>query len=412
MTRFALLLIALVCGCGGPVIVRDDGPRDEKAPVAAKEKANESENAPNGDGPGDEDLPPVDTTELDPFFLEQMAKAHVPGAAVAVTRGGKLKWAKGYGLANIEQNQPVTTDTLFMLASVSKPFVGVALLQLAEDPQRGFGLDADISTKLPFRVRHPRFPDTPITARMLAAHTSGLLDVNFGDYSRGDSPTSLREWLQAYVKDERNWSSWRPGTSFAYSNNGAALAGLVVESVAGMDLQTYSKKHIFDPLGMTETSWFLRDLDPSRIATPYVGVTNAFRPQAHYGYPEYPSGQLRTSVRQLAGFLNMIALRGELDGKRVLSTASADEMRRPQFPSIEPTQGFFVFYQEAYGKTRLLGHGGADMGVSTEMYFDPETTAGFVLLTNGNVRMTYDAGPNAAMDAMCDKLIELAKTLP
>lgn len=410
MKKYALLLIAIFYGCGGPIIVPDDGSRDEGR-VTAKEKTDESEDDPYGDDPDDEEIPPVDTTELDPFFLEQMAKAHVPGAAVAVTRGGKLKWAKGYGLANIEQNRPVTTDTVFMLASVSKPFVGVALMQLAEDPQRDFGLDTDISTKLPFRVRHPRFPDTPITARMLAAHTSGLIDENVGDYSRGDSPTSLRQSLQAYVRDERNWSSWRPGTSFEYSNNGTALAGLVVESVAGVDLQTYSKRHIFDPLGMTETSWFLRDLDPSRIATPYAGVTNAFRPQAHYGYPEYPSGQLRTSARQLARFLNMIALRGELDGRRVLSTASVDEMRRPQFPSIDPTQGFF-FYYETHGKTQLLGHGGADTGVSTEMYFDPETTAGFVLLTNGDVRMTDDAGPNAAMDAMCDRLIELAQTLP
>src|SRR5262249_19530269 len=108
---------------------------------------------PGGAACGEESTSPVDTGGLDPFFTAKMKAAGAPGLAVAAIGGGKIKWIKGYGLANIEENRPVTKDTLFMLASVSKSITAVALMSLIQDPSRGLSLDQDVDDKLPFKVR-------------------------------------------------------------------------------------------------------------------------------------------------------------------------------------------------------------------------------------------------------------------
>lgn len=360
-------------------------------------------------------IPAIDTSTLDPFFTEQMAAAKVPGLAVAVVGGGRIKWAKGYGFANVAEKKPVTTDTLFMLASVSKSVTAAALMQLIEDPARGLSLDQDIAAKLPFSVRNPRFATTPITYRMLLTHTASLIDSNYywsiaapDPLTQGDHPTSLLDFEKTYVMRNDSWSQSRPGTTYSYSNTGAALIGLLVERISGKNLQDYTKASIFDRIGMKESSWFLRGLDPSHIAMPYDGTPLA--PQGHYGYPDYPAGQLRTSVTQLARFLLVLAGKGQC-GVRLLKESTVAEMGKAQIPAIEPGQGL-VLYRDTKGGTTALGHNGGDVGVSTDMFFDPATGNGYVLLSNGSTNTTGTTAAQNAMAAMNDELMQLAKSLP
>ncbi|MBX3221229.1 MAG: beta-lactamase family protein [Labilithrix sp.] len=421
LLSFAMLLGGgLLNACTAPLVVQQ-----EREPRAGAKPAPEDEDDEDDEGPGDGPGSPgaaacgggatakVDTTALDPFFAAQMKAANVPGLSVAIIGGGKIKWAKGYGLANIAENKPVTPDTLFMLASVSKAVTAVALMQLIE--KHGMSLDEDVGARLPFSVRHPSFASTPITYRMLLTHTSSLIDSDHywslagpEQPALGDSPIPLLDFGRSYVARRDSWSRSKPGTTYAYSNTGASLVGLLVETISKKNLQDYSKATIFDPLGMSEASWFLRDLDPTHIAMPYEGSQPT--PVGHYGYPDYPAGQLRTSAVQLARFLLMFAKNGEC-GQRVLSEASVEAMRTAQVPSVESTQGL-MWYFATKGGTDVVGHNGGDRGVSTDMFVDPTTGSGYVLLSNGSSNTAGVASQEAAMAAMNDKLMELARTLP
>jgi CubicO group peptidase (beta-lactamase class C family) len=184
--------------------------------------------------------------------------------------------------------------------------------------------------------------------------------------------------------------------------------------ISGKSLEDYCQAEVWTPIGMNETSWFLRGLDPTHIAMPYEYVSSQFQAQGQYGYPDYPDGELRTSALQLARFLIMFMQRGEYAGARILKQATVDEMRRPQIDGIEDGQGLIWFYSHD-DATSVLGHNGAFLGVSTDMWFDPATNAGYVLLTNGGTYMDdYDGTTpaSAAMSALNVKLMDLAHALP
>ncbi len=360
----------------------------------------------------------LDTPEVDTFLTAQMQAAHVPGMAVAIVKGPHIGWAKGYGLADISENRSVTPDTLFILQSVSKTVTATALMHLIEDPSRGLSLDDDVGAKVPFNVRNPNHPGTPISYRMLLTHTSSLVDGAILDdpASVGDGTTTLHDWLVDALSRDDAWSSSAPGTSFSYSNTAVSLAGYLVEQISGQSLQDYCRSVVFMPLGMTESSFSLSGLDPSHIAMPYEYSGGHFQSQGQYGFPDYPDGRLRTSANQLARFLAMFMQKGLFGGARVLQEATVDEMRRIQFPSVAPDQGliwFFWFDQS----TRILGHNGAYLGASTDMWFDPATNAGYIILTNGGVYFDHFADTTespdvAAMDAINFKLMDLAHALP
>jgi CubicO group peptidase (beta-lactamase class C family) len=358
--------------------------------------------------------PVVDTRELDPFFAAQMKAANIPGIGIAVVRDGHLKWTKGYGLADIAAKKPVGRDTLFMLASVSKTITTVALMQLIEDPKNGVSLDDDVSTKAGFTVRNPRFTSTKITYRMLLTHTSSLIDgPSYFDapYAKGDSPTPLEQFEKEAIADPDRWQTTAPGQQFEYSNTAIALAGLLAEKISGQNLQTYAKSHIFDPLGMKETSYFFKGLDPSHIAQPYNGPN--LEPQGFYGYPDYPSGQIRTSAPQLARFLEMFSEGGALGNVRILKAETAQQMMTIQLPEVAPAQGLTFYFDDTKATSKdLLGHEGADKGVSTQMFFDPKTKAGYVLLMNARDQLDDTDAVDQAIGNMTNKLMELAVTLP
>ena len=420
-----LLSLALAACSSAPTALPHAGAKSNRTPTTGDAPSGASADpgaaaagpaaSPSAASCAADPVPAIDTSSLDPFFTAQMQAAKVPGLSVAVVGGGRIKWAKGYGLADIAQNKPVTTDTVFMLASVSKTVTAVALMQLIEDPARGLSLDQDINGKLPFSVRNPRFPSTPITYRMLLTHTSSLIDSDAywtiaepDPLPQGDSPIALLGFDRDYVARSDSWSTSAPGTAYSYSNTGASITGLLVETISGMNLQVYAKAHVFDPLGMKESSFFLRDLDVTHIAMPYDGTPPVA--QGHYGYPDYPDGQLRTSAPQLARFLLMFAQKGQC-GQRLLKEATVTAMETVQLPAVDPLQGLIWYYDTKAG-TNVLGHRGGDKGVSTDMFFDPSTGSGYVLLSNGSTNTSGTPTEQAAMDAMNEKLLELAKTLP
>ena len=137
-----------------------------------------------------------------------------------------------------------------------------------------------------------------------------------------------------------------------------------------MPFDAWCDERIFAPLAMHRTSWHLAGLDRSQIAMPYRYRAGRFVPYGQYGYPDYPDGQLRTSVRQLAHHLLAFMGGGEYAGTRILQSDTVDEMRRVQFPGVAHGQGL-IWYRFALRGMRLMGHNGGDDGVATQMYFRP-----------------------------------------
>jgi CubicO group peptidase (beta-lactamase class C family) len=309
-------------------------------------------------------------------------------------------------MANIEQHRPVTPNTLFLVASVSKTVTATALMQLYE--QAKFRLDDDVNRYLPFKMRIPAAPASPITFRQLLTHTASIRDnetyidcpgscdygSTFGSLTtRGaDSPISLADFTKgyftpggAYYDENDNFRSQAPGTVSRYSNMGIVLTGYLAEVISRTPFDQYCKDHIFKPLGMDMTSWRLAEIDQSTVAMPYDKSSSGYVPYGHYGEPNYPDGMLRTSVNELAHFLITYMQGGRHNSQQILKSATVREMLKSQ-TSLDPAQGL-VWSSRSLGRwsgpPRVWGHDGSDFGAGAKMWFDPARRVGVILMTNG-----------------------------
>ena len=341
-------------------------------------------------------LQPMSSPYLDGIIETHMANAHIPGLSSCIVKEGQIRWIGAYGMANIEQDIPVDTSTLFMLASVSKTVTVTALMQLWEDDL--FELDDDINDYLDFEVRHPIDSLEPITFKMLCTHTSSIKD-NWGImpyYWGEDSPIPLGEYLFHYLnKDGDNYNQYSnfyyyesPGSAYHYSNTGAALIGYLVEIMGDSTFSYQTQQNIFEPLGMNETSWFLSELDTLHIAMPYSWNGSGYTPYGHYGYSDYPAGQLRTSIDQLANFLLCYMNGGTVQGQQILQSSTVEMILTPQIPQINPNTGL-IWFSGFYQGNMYWGHNGGDKGVKTSMFFRPDDDIGVIMLTNGESDFTY-----------------------
>ncbi|MBK9504058.1 MAG: serine hydrolase [Bacteroidetes bacterium] len=329
-------------------------------------------------------------TALDIFITDQMENKHIPGVSAVIIKDEKLAWVGNYGVANLSTGQPVDTNTLFMLASISKTITATAIMQLYEDGY--FELADDINLHLPFEIYHPSYPDSTITMLQLLTHSAAMRDnwdILDTVYVAGDSPLPLGDFMQGYFEvggpyyyAEDNFYTYAPGADYNYCNEGIALLGYMVEVFTGQPFNSYCNEHIFEPLCMTNTGWFLSELDTNLIAHPYDYISGSYYDYGLYGYPDYPDGQLRTTSLSLAKFLWMNMFDGNFNGVQILEPETINLIRSSQIPFIDPTQGL-VWYSYEDGGT-WWGHSGGDSGVSTDMYFNDDTQTGIIVLANSD----------------------------
>jgi CubicO group peptidase (beta-lactamase class C family) len=374
------------------------------------------------------------STSLDDFISALMEEVAIPGLAIAKISEGELALVETYGMANIATGESVDENTLFNIASISKPIMGLALLRLVG--QGKLELDRDINDYLSFNVDNPHTTDEIITLRHLVSHSSGINDYyNYSSYADNeDSEISLQDHLKSIVTpagklydDGRYFLEQKPGEAREYSNLAAGIAGQLVEEVSGISLAEYSKKTLFPSLGMTQTSWLLHDLDLSKIAVPYevqqcipytlicantespklnflIGTIfkppvkyKQYLPYPHFGNPQYPDGGIRTSIKELSLFLVYLLNNSDKLGNKLLSDAAYNEMFKLQLPADVSTRQRF-FWRDRAG---LTGHMGSDLGVFSAMYFDLESKTGYIILMNRGV----DSGSDAAMGKIAARLM-------
>jgi CubicO group peptidase (beta-lactamase class C family) len=308
-----------------------------------------------------------------------------PGAAAVIVSDGEIIWEGFYG--ETDRNKPVGPETLFMLASVSKTVTLTAMLHLWESG--AYDLDDDISDYLGYRLIHPDFPDVPITFRMLMQHNASIHDRFLFYMSQytvldggGDWQGDLETFLYSYFNPEgknyrsRNFSKQRPGTEYEYSNLAVALLAVLLEKISGTEFPEYCRQEIFEPLKMDSSAWFLSDLEGKEdsIAKPrYLGK---FR--KHYGYPDYPAGQLRSNAADMGRFAAMWSGKGSLGDVRILTPETVE------LATELDDSGMGLIWNEVHiGIPGISGHSGGDLGIFTKIVIDTTNDTAFVLLTNG-----------------------------
>jgi CubicO group peptidase (beta-lactamase class C family) len=358
---------------------------------------------------------------LDSLVTTNMADAAIMGLAAAVIVDKQVVWMKGYGFADWQRTRPFTPTTIMNVGSIAKPFTGVAMMRAVHEGR--LSLDEDINTYLPFRVVNSHRPQEKITLRHLATHTSGITDrwevysatYHFG----GDSPEPLGRFLEQYFSRDGklysrdNFLDAKPGVLREYSNIGAGLAGYIVERAFGEPLNAYTRRHIFTPLRMTGTGWFMSEVDLANHSMLFVSQNGFAVPIQLYGGTTYPDGGVRTSVADLTTFFITLLNGGEHQGTRILDARMAAEMQRFQFTDTNRPENFpaadgnsGLFWRTKYNGARV-GHGGNDPGLQADMLSDTAREVGVVLIVNTSL-----SGPEQrAYAAIFDALWKYAEAL-
>lgn len=188
---------------------------------------------------------------IDRYLADEMQQRQIPGLALAVCYQGRILKEKGYGVAEVQHQSPVTPETVFELASITKQFTASAIMLLVQEGK--VELDEDIHTYLPDAPEHWR----GITVRHLLTHTSGLPDMAHG-FSGFDDPSFGPIGIdisaeKAYRAAKTDTLISTPGEQYTYSDVGYFLLGLIVQEAGGMPYREFMQTRIFDPVGMTDT---------------------------------------------------------------------------------------------------------------------------------------------------------------
>lgn len=350
--------------------------------------------------------------DLDSFVRERMETSSMPGVAACIVKGDRIDWSKGYGWADVENQIPMTPDTIMNIASVSKTITAAALMQLWE--QGKFRLEDDINAHLPFSIRNPHHPETTITFKHLLTHTSSIIDgpAYNENYSCSAPSLSLKDWIAAYLVPGgsfydagENFLPEPPGERFEYTNVGFGLVGLLVECISGVSFETFCRDNIFNPLGMGRTFWNLQGNDLSDHAVIYTYARrgelrgeflsagdgdpepDGYLANCLYQHPNAPDGFLHTSISQLAQFLIAMMNGGSCNGKRILNKETVELVLSDQLvPALVPDEGGdsmgLCWYRKGMGDVSLWMHSGGDPGVSTIAAFSPELRTGVIGFAN------------------------------
>lgn len=340
------------------------------------------------------------------------------GFAVSIVDDKGTLYQTGLGFSDVDSKKAYTEHTIQNIASISKVFVGIALLKAQESGE--LHLDDPIEKHLPFRIVHPDFPQTKITIRHLATHTSSIVDneyylsknyvlkseqaLNEQAYQFDDTQTflpydsliPLSAFLENILSPLGKWyqpnsfTEHPPGTHYDYSNIGTALAAWIVELATGIPFERFTHQYIFEPLEMNATGWKFEDIDFSQFSTLYE--TNQ-KPIPFYQTITYPDGGLISSVNDLSKFLTEL-IKGYQGNGTLLTKESYLEYFTPQLSETHFSErNIYNPYSESYntgifigyGYTGYIGHTGGDPGVVSIMFFEPAKNLGRIMIFNTSI---------------------------
>lgn len=334
--------------------------------------------------------------------MEQfVADKEIAGAVTLLARGGKIVHWEAVGWADLDAKTPMQKDSLFQIASMTKPITATGLMILVD---RGkVGLDDPVAKYLPefadVKV-NGRPPEKPLLVRHLLTHTSGLTG----------SQRTEATLAETVAKLARDGLTFEPGERWAYSP-GLTVCGRIIEVVTGQSYEEFLRREIFQPLRMKDTTFVPTAEQRSRLARAYQRTPEGnlvpgggaiwLIEDAGMRAPN-PSGGLYSTAADLARFYQMVLNGGELEGTRILSSEAVAVMTRVHTGDLvtgfTPGNGWglgWCVVREPQGVTRMLspgtfGHGGA---FGTQGWIDPQRKMIFILLVQRTNFPNSDASP-------------------
>jgi len=317
-------------------------------------------------------------------LAERMAELKVPGVTVAFIENGKVKWARGYGVATAGKPQPVTPDTLFQAASMSKALAAAAALRLVE--QGKLDLDGDINARLKtWQVpASPFTADQKVTLRRLLSHTAGLTVSGFPGYASDKPVPTLVQILDgappANTPAVRSFEA--PGGAYAYSGGGYTVAQLAIVEAGGKPYPELLNALVLRPAGMRQSA-FAQPLTPAMAGHAASGHDRKGEviPGARNTYPEYAAAGLWTTASDYGRFY--IALQNAQAGAphALLSPAMAQTMMTP----VDANYGLGLQIGR-WGGHPFIQHSGGNAGFQCNAFaFLDGSRQGVVVMTNSEV---------------------------
>jgi len=362
--RRALLFVAMCASI--PALAQS--PQSAVAPKPASATASEKPMAAN---------PPsaphaLERADLEPFFDGiiplQLERSDVAGATVLVMKNGKDLLRKGYGFSDVSKKKPVDPETtMFRLASVSKLFTWISVMQLGE--QGKLDIDADVNKYLDFQIA-PAF-GKPITLRNLMTHTGGfeeeIRDILLTDPKKA---TPLREFLMG----NQPRRIFPPGEVPAYSNYGVGLAGYIVQRTSGEPFEQYVAEHIFQPLGMKHSSFYQPLAEDLSSFASNGYQNNTEKPAVGFEmFSPAPAGGVSSTAPDMGRFAQALLNGGAWEGHRILKTETLNAMWTKQFGTSDALPAMCMgFYQTWRNGLHFIGHDGDLIAFHSMFLLEPQ----------------------------------------
>jgi CubicO group peptidase (beta-lactamase class C family) len=335
----------------------------------------------------------MDLTKLEKFIFSKLSKSKLPGLSAAVVRGEQILWKRGFGFRDLAHGLAATPHTLYAIASVTKSFTCIAIMQLQKEGK--IDLEDPIDKHIPFQLQSA---GEPVRIGHLMSHSSGIPALAYAESVIRSAIGAGEHWLPissyadliTFMEEAEDWAIAKPGERWFYLNEGYVLLGYIIEQCAGISYQEYLQKHVFQPLGMERTFFEKDQVEQDQdVATPYIITRDEERKPSVYPYGAISSdGGIISNVLDLANYVSMYLGWGEFRETSILTREAVEDMQTIRVKT--PMEGPFgdVGYGLGLGITpdfygrKLVGHGG-NVGVATAYIgFIPEENIGIALLAN------------------------------
>lgn len=324
-------------------------------------------------------------------LLDRMAYYKIPGLSLALINNGVIEWSKAYGFISTDNNKPITTDTLFQAASISKLVTAIGVLKLVQEGK--LSLDQDVNHYLKnWSVPENEFTKTEkVTLRRLLSHSSGTSVSGFPGYAVGKKLPTLLQILDGEppANTEPVRVVMTPGSKFQYSGGGTSIVQLVIEEQTNMPFQKWMKEQILDPFGM-RNSTYEQPLPANTASLAAHGTLATGKVLGNYHvYPEMAAAGLWTTPSDLARLAIAIQSIFKNDSDGLLNASSVKEMLTSQILIYGDLHaGLGVFLQKKTNNM-IFEHSGLNEGFSARLYMLSEKGQGVVMMVNGDVKGFY-----------------------
>ncbi len=337
--------------------------------------------------------------------LDQLFEGQVMGAQVVAYNNGEIiKY--NYGLASQSSGIPITDESIFRIASISKIVIAMSALKLIEEGK--LNLDDDIGDILGYPVRNPYFPDDKITVKMLMVHSATIMDGKYNEINGQHSYVPLADLLyntSSQYYSTATFGNYKPGTKFSYSNFGSGILACVVEKASGEHFTNYVRDNFMIPLGIdggfkaneiknkhliTDAYYYNATTKVYTLAVSGNGFVNGT--YAHYTLGDNfraHAGNLYVSMQDLAKIMIVLLNDGMYEDIEILKKDTVDLMLQTHFVTPPGTsasykaKGLQLKIMNDINGITLKGHTGSAYGIVSEMFFSKELNQGVCFITNG-----------------------------